>query len=212
MAVYLYPNTPSNLARLESEVRAALTAWPDDVDMNFVDPITGDRGIAVKRVLVTATKDLIRVQCPNDVPKALVDQVIAAHDPTPDPPPKIYFERTELKSSVRTVGTTPGTVFRATLHRLTGYTAALTLIGVDAGNGVVKVVRAVVSVKRLNAGAVLISPPTVLSTHADTGAESWAIAASVSGNDFLITVTGAANRTIDWQLSGEVINFTPGGR
>lgn len=129
-----------------------------------------------------------------------------------DPAPLVYDDGLTISARLRTTNATPAELWRATLAQRTGYRASLTLIAVDAGNGAVRTIEARITAKRLANGAVLVSRPTVVSDHQDSGTSAWSIAASVSGNDFIITVTGAASRNIDWGLSGEVVSFTPGGR
>lgn len=123
----------------------------------------------------------------------------------------VYSGTVPVSARVRTTDATVTEVYRRTLTSLTGYAAVLTLLGVDAGNGAVRMILASIVAKRLGNGASLVGAPVVLANHADTGTAAWVITASVSGNDFVITCTGAAGRTIDWLLSGDVRSFTPGG-
>jgi hypothetical protein len=51
----------------------------------------------------------------------------------------------------------------------------------------------------------------VLVNQADTAAASWTVGAAFVGSDFIVNVTGAANRTIDWAIMGTVNTFTPSG-
>jgi hypothetical protein len=127
--------------------------------------------------------------------------------------PALVFSRDQpvVSPVVRTTDATATEVYRVTLAALTGYAAVLTLLGVDAGNGACRVIRASVAAKRLNAGALLVGAPVVLASHADAAATTWAIAASVSGNDFVVTCAGAAGRTVDWHVTGAVQSFTPAG-
>jgi hypothetical protein len=83
---------------------------------------------------------------------------------------------------------------------------------VDAGNGAVRTIEARVTAKRLTGSALLVGTPVVVSDQQDSGTSAWAITAAVSGADFLVTVTGAAGRNIDWQLACDVVSFMPGGR
>lgn len=129
-----------------------------------------------------------------------------------DPLPLTFFQQIKISSNViRTTDATPTEVYRATLKPITGYDGILTLRGIDTGNGAIKIIRASVCVKRLNAGALMVGNPIVFATHPDTGAPAWTIAANVAGNDFVVTATGAAGRTIDWRLTGDIETFTPGG-
>jgi hypothetical protein len=135
--------------------------------------------------------------------------VVDAHVP---PPPIIGAVALHpVARRVRTIDATPAEVYRATLALLTGYRAGFRLVGIDAGNGAMRVISASIVAKRLNAGAILVGAPVVIANHADTAASAWAITATVSGNDLIITATGAAGRTIDWLLDGEIISFTPNG-
>jgi hypothetical protein len=144
-----------------------------------------------------------------DLPPA-ASAVLAAHVP----PLAVvgYIGRQTIERRVITTGTTPADLFRATLAPLTAYSGVVHLVGVDAGNGAVRVIRATVVAKRLNNGALLVGTPVVLASHADTGATTWTITPSVSGNDFIVTVTGAAGRTVNWFFRIDVDSFTPGGQ
>lgn len=129
-----------------------------------------------------------------------------------DPAPLVYDDSLRLSARLRTTNATPAELYRATLAQRTGYRASLTLVAVDAGNGAVRTIEARITAKRLGGGALLVGAPTVVSDHQDSGTAGWGIAASVAGNDFVVTVTGAAGRNIDWLLAGSVVSFTPGGR
>lgn len=129
-----------------------------------------------------------------------------------DPAPLTYDDSLTIRARLRTTNATPTELYRATLASLTGYRASLTLIAVDAGNGAVRTIEARITAKRLNAGAVLVGSPVVVSDQQDAGTAAWGIAAAVNGNDFVVTVTGAAGRSVDWLLSGEVTSFSPSGR
>lgn len=135
-----------------------------------------------------------------------------------DPEPLVYGGTSRVEARIRTTDATPTELFRRSLLTLSEYEAEFKLRGIDAVNGSVRRIRADVVAKRLNGGALMVGAPIVIANHQDTGAAAttsgvanWAITASVSGVDFVITVTGAAGRTIDWMLSGVVESFTPGG-
>ena len=129
-----------------------------------------------------------------------------------DPAPLVYRDGLSIDQRLRTTNATPAELWRATLAQRTGYRACLTLIAVDAGNGAVRTIEARVTAKRLTGNALLVGSPVVVSDQQDSGTSAWAITAAVSGNDFVVTVTGAVGRNIDWQLAGDVVSFTPGGR
>lgn len=134
---------------------------------------------------------------------------------TPDPAaplPVVYSGLHQIDARIRTTNAASTELYRATLAPLTGYRAALTLIAVDAGNGAVRTIEARITAKRLNAGAAFVGSVTVVADQQDAGTATWVITPSVVGNDFVISVAGAAGRTIDWLLSGHVTSFTPGGQ
>lgn len=138
---------------------------------------------------------------------------VPGNDPLPaDPLPLVFTDDVRISGSVRTTDATPTEVYRLTLLVQTGYTGVVAVIGVDTGNGAMRVIRASFAVKRLNAGALAVGAPVVIASHADAGATTWTVAPSLSGNDALVTVTGAAGRTIDWNVSGLMTSFTPAGR
>lgn len=132
--------------------------------------------------------------------------------PDPADPPTLQFQ-TDLKlfARVQTTNATATELWRATLAQNTGYSLKLTLLGVDTSNGAIRKIVADATVKRLAAGALAVGVLTTLVNHADAAAATWAIAATLQGNDAVVTVTGAAGRTIEWNLAIEVIRFTPGG-
>ncbi len=116
---------------------------------------------------------------------------------------------------VQTVNATSAELLRAAVPPLTGYTARLRIIGV-ADNLAMRAVEAIVVIGRGTNGAAIIQNAgsqgqTVLADHRSGVGGSWAIVPSVVGNDYVITVTGSAGRTVDWRLVGTVEAFTPGG-
>lgn len=147
-----------------------------------------------------------------DYQQYLADAAAGAEVAPPDPAPLVYDDSLSIRARLRTTNATPTELYRSTLAPLTGYRAGLTLIAVDAGNGACRTIEARVTAKRLAGGALLVGAPAVVSDQQDGGTAAWAITAAVSGNDFIITVTGAAGRNIDWLLDGSVVGFTPGGR
>lgn len=135
---------------------------------------------------------------------------------TAAPPPVAYAGQQTIENRVTTTGTAPAELFRATLSPLTGYTAIVHLVGIDGGNGNMRYIRATIAAKRLSNGASLVNDvggtaARVLADHRDGAAGTWAITPSVSGNDFVITVVGAAGRTVNWFIRLTFDSFTPGG-
>lgn len=147
-----------------------------------------------------------------DYRQALAEIAAGATVADADPDPIVYGGRLVISERIRTTNAAPAELYRATLAPLTGYRALLNLLGVDAGNGALRSITASVVAKRLNNGAVLVGAPVLLANHQDAAASAWDITPSVAGNDFVITVTGAAGRNIDWLLDGSVNSFTPGGQ
>lgn len=138
--------------------------------------------------------------------------VALGNTPDPaDPTPPVYTLDIEIRGRVRTTDATATELYRTTLHTLTAYDVALRLLAVDAGNGAVRKISADATFKRLNAGALQVGTTTVLASHADAGATAWTIVMAPSGNDVVVTVTGAAGRTIDWGLRGFANSYTPAG-
>ena len=160
------------------------------------------------KVVVDVSTGEVTIEAPTqaeiDAAAALVAAAAAANI--------VYSEARLISARLRTTNATATELVRFTLAQLTGYRASLTLLAVDAGNGAVRAIEARITAKRLSAGAVLVGSVVVVSDQQDAGTAAWAIAPSVSGNDFVISVTGAAGRNIDWLLDGSVRAFTPGGR
>jgi hypothetical protein len=127
------------------------------------------------------------------------------------PPPVTYFDDVPVASQIRTTDATPTSAYVLTLDALTGYLGIVTLVGVDAGTGALLALEASFSVKRLNAGAVAVGTPVVIARHQDAGANAWRLDASVQGNDAVLTVTGVAGHTIDWNIVGTMRRFAPEG-
>jgi hypothetical protein len=152
-------------------------------------------------------------------PQEYLDWLAAGNTPDPPTPPALIFsEAQNLQAKVRTTDAVATQLARWTLNTLTGYDVELRLLAVDSANGVMKKIVADMTLERLNAGALLIGQ-TVLASHQSTGAPAtasgvanWAVSASISGNDVVITVTGAASRTIDWLVNGRYATYVPAGR
>ncbi len=129
----------------------------------------------------------------------------------------VYAGHLMIEARVTTTGVTPAELFRRPLSPLTGYAAMVHLVGIDSGNGNMRYIRATIAAKRLSGDAILVpvnggALAGVLADHRDGNAGVWTITPSVSGNDFIITVVGAAARTVNWFCRVEVDSFTPGGQ
>jgi hypothetical protein len=134
---------------------------------------------------------------------------VTALDPIPYP--TTYFDDVPVANQVRTTDATPTNAYVLTLDARTGYLGIVTLVGVDAGTGALLALEASFAVKRLNAGAVAVGTPVVIARHQDAGASTWRLDASVQGNDAVLTVTGVAGHTIDWNIVGTMRRFAPEG-
>jgi hypothetical protein len=133
---------------------------------------------------------------------------------TPPPPPPLRFSTQQpiTPPPVSTTDATPKEIYRLTLAVQTGYVGDLLLIGVDRGNGNIRVLQASFAVKRLNGGAIGVGTPALIVTPRQTDAGvTWTASATLSGNDAIVQVIGAAGRTIDWNLTGDLTSFTPAG-
>lgn len=139
--------------------------------------------------------------------------VAAGNTADPADPAPLRFSSEEAISSavVQTTSAAPAELYRLPMAQLTGYDLSLTLIGVDAGNGAIRKIVASITVKRLTGAPLQVGTTTTLVSHADTGTTGWAIVPSFSGNDGIISVTGAVGRTINWKLYGTMVRFTPAG-
>src|SRR5215217_5734709 len=87
----------------------------------------------------------------------------------------VFSAETDVSGRVRTADAAPADAYRLSLPALTGAAGIVTVIGVDAGNGAVRMIRASFAVKRLNGGALAVGSPVVLASHADTGTTTWQI-------------------------------------
>jgi hypothetical protein len=126
------------------------------------------------------------------------------------PPPIIYSAAIAVEAALRTTDATTNEIFRfpCTAKRL--YQGDLKISGIDAGNFVSKIMEGRFTWKRPSATVVMVGIVVVSDIH-DAAAASWAPNAAPSGTDVVFTVTGAAGRTIDWRLTGEVFAFAPEG-
>jgi hypothetical protein len=127
------------------------------------------------------------------------------------PPPLVYSGDFAVTGRVRTTNATPTEIYRLSLAQLTGYWVDVKILGVDAGNGAVRAMHVEAIVKRLGNGALAIGNVGMPLDVADVAASTWTVSRAVAGNDVIVTVTGAAGRTIDWQITGTVRSFTPAG-
>jgi len=156
------------------------------------------------------TRELVEVE--------MTGAELAAFDAQRAIPTTEYAGQVNPIGRIQTVGTVSQELLRFPLITLTAYGALVEVYGIDSGNGVVKslVFRSVF--KRLSNGPSAVGARVDLASHQDSGAAAttagvanWTIVPSLSGNDAVITVTGATGRTVDWFAFAEVRRFRPGG-
>lgn len=123
-----------------------------------------------------------------------------------------WSEDARFQKRTTSVGITPTEIYRVPLMQLTGYSITVTVIGVDRGNGNIKKVSGDYTIKRLNAAPILVGESIPIS-HQDTAAATWKIDRSFlaeNGTTYgVISVIGAAGRTIDWVVRGMMFRFSP---
>jgi len=204
-------NKAANYTRLVREIAAVPGVTVEDT----ANPLAPNAWRMLVSVLINDAAQEISLFPDDMTPQAVMDAVVAAvnaHDPTPDPPPLTNFaDETIVRGQVRTTDATAKEIYRYTLRVQTGYFVEAKLIGVDAGNGAVRARVARAVFKRLNAAAIQVGALQADTPMNDTAASAWAENMATSGNDFIVTVTGAASRNIDWSLTLKVTRFGPGG-
>lgn len=141
-----------------------------------------------------------------------VQAAIAADEVNAAAPPEVrYTGQVRLESRVQTTSALPAELFRRTLATMTAYSAMIEVVGVDNGNGACRATKISILVKRLSGDAILVGVPAVIANHADAAATAWTVNTLVGGPEFVITVAGAAGRTINWFARLLIDSFTPGG-
>lgn len=174
-------------------------------------PVPGDDGkMDAQFTISQAASGEITLVVPDPTDEAAVDAVYAAHDPVPLPVVVDFAGRQDVDAITRTTDATATEVFRFPCELKHIYRASLVIIGVDAGSGATKVMDGRFVWKRWSAGAIMTGITVVSDLH-DSAAASWAPNALPQGNDIVFTVQGAAGRTIDWLLVGDVSQYAPEG-
>lgn len=123
-----------------------------------------------------------------------------------------YVGQQLVDARIRSTGATPIEIFRLPLAEQSVYQSTLTIIGIDSGNFATKAMEGRFVHKRLAGNALQVGAITVLSDIHDTAAASWAPNALPQGTDVVFTVVGAAGRTIDWQMAGQILRYAPAGQ
>jgi hypothetical protein len=194
---------PHNPRRLHEELIAAI---PE------LEPVVGDSGIPEANLLLSSAGTSLTLTVPDSVTPAELDPVLAAHDPTPDPPPVTdYVGTTQVDAKVRTTDGTFHEVWRLGTAPKHTYRAILEMRATDATDQTTKGQQAVLMFKGLVGSVAQVGPTTVLWSAPDVGTTAWAIQAQVQGTDLVFGVRGAAGKTLDWSLAGEIVIFAPEG-
>jgi len=155
--------------------------------------------------LYTYTTDV--PAAPAELPAAAVP-VVDAHVA---PPLLIqYAGAREVHALTRTTDALDHEVFRFPCEQHRRYTANLTISGIDAGNFVSRDQEGRFVWKRVTGNAVMVGI-TMVSNLGEAASSSWAPNALPQGTDIVFTVRGAAGRTIDWLLVGQVSVYSPAG-
>jgi len=136
-----------------------------------------------------------------------------------DPPTLIFNDAQSLHARISTADANATTIITVPLLALSGYGAYVDIYALDRANGVMKSWLFKALVKRLAGGALAIGkqdlhPAIQEPAGAPATASSvatWDYATSVSGNNALVSVTGAVGRTVDWFAYVSVRRFTPQG-
>lgn len=112
---------------------------------------------------------------------------------------------------MRTTDDQPHEVFRFSTHAQHVYRTTVRVSAIDAGNGTTRDSEVRMVFKGLAASIVQVGTTVVMSNMQDTAAAGWRIQPVPQGTDLVIQVTGAAGRSIDWQVTGDVGTFAPAG-
>lgn len=172
----------------------------------------GDRDgcVVVDLTDEAATELMAAMSQPNGGVVLAVDGTITVLPPVPPP---IVYAGVQLigEPPVRTTDDQPHEVLRFTTFPQHVYRTTIRVSAIDAGNGTTRDSEVRMVFKGLAASIVQVGATIVMSNMQDTAAASWRIQAAPQGTDLVITVTGAAGRTIDWQVTGDIGVFAPAG-
>lgn len=194
-----------HLGKLQGEIIAAIPA---------LAPVGGVAAFGIAGDGVT-----LRLEVPDQFHDALLDPVLAAHDPTPPPPGDILGQRVPPRRA-QTTNATATEIARYPVPANTELAAALHIRGVTADRQNLRHIVALVVVARAGGNVAVvqtrISPAnaTVIADHAIGTGGTWplptvAVDNAGSNRDVVIRVTGAASTTINWLLTGEYETFNP---
>jgi hypothetical protein len=122
-----------------------------------------------------------------------------------------YAGEQPINERVRTTDAAPLEAFRFPTDPKRVYRLTLRITGIDAGNGTTRDTEARVVFKRPAGTVSQVGATAVLSNFQDAAASTWAILPSLDGTNVVVSVQGAAGRTIDWLMVGSVGAYAPEG-
>lgn len=117
----------------------------------------------------------------------------------------------QVSAIVRTTSAAPLEVFRQPTEVRHVYRATVRITAIDATSGTAKDAEARMLFKRVAGSVVQVGATAVLWSAQDAQATGWTIQAAVDGTDLIISVAGAAGRTIDWAVIADLDVYAPGG-
>lgn len=121
-----------------------------------------------------------------------------------------YVRSVAVDTQTVTTDDQPHEVFRFPCEQLRRYRSDMRISGIDAGNFVSREMEGRFVWKRTTGNAIMVGI-TIVSTLGEAASSSWAPNALPDGTDVVFTVKGAAGRTINWVLQGDVEVYAPGG-
>jgi len=184
------------LGLLETELRAA------SVPFNGLGTVPIEDGSATELFTYDASG------MPTDLPPGAVP-VVDAH--TAPPLVVAYVETRSVAAVTRTTDGAFHEIWRLATAPKHVYRATLEMQATDASDGTTKAQQAVLVFKGTAAAVVQVGATVALWMAQDAAAAAWTIQAQVQGTELVFGVRGAAGKTIDWSLDGQVVIFAPAG-
>jgi hypothetical protein len=184
------------------------------VDLQQLQRELDAAGVPVPNGLITLANTLETVRTPDTsgAPTALpsaADPVLQAHVA---PPLVIEFAGARsVDAMIRTTDDQPHQVFRFTTTPKHVYRATFRMTAIDAASGVTKDSEVRLTLKATANAILPVGTMAVLYNVQDTGAATWAIQMSIQFPDCVISVKGAAGRTVDWLMVAEIGSYSPEG-
>jgi len=128
-------------------------------------------------------------------------------------PPRIV-EHVETRAVEAVTSTTDGAfheLWRLPTAPKHTYRAMLELRATDRSDGTTKAQQAVLVFKGLASTVTQVGSTTVLWSAQDAAATGWAIQVQTQSTELVFGVRGAAGKTVDWSISGDLVVFSPEG-